>query len=150
MKKPTTRKSGGKPAAPQAEVSRRGRRARSLEDVVGREVYQTWVDMLRRLVPDGRTHRLAPIVAAMLQYALAMAEDQDDADEAGNSVATSLLETREIADSSEVKDLLHDVVTKLFKDAGVGFQRTSSRGIAYSIADDAYEEYLHWYDMPWE
>lgn len=150
MKKPTTRKSSGKPAAPKAAASRPRRRVRSLEDVVGREVYQTWVDMLRRLVPDGRTHRLAPIVAAMLQYALAMAEDQDDADEAGNSVATSLLETREIADSSEVKDLLHDVVTKLFKDAGVGFQRTSSRGIAYSIADDAYEEYLHWYDMPWE
>jgi hypothetical protein len=41
-------------------------------------------------------------------------------------------------------------VIKLFKDSGVGFQRTSSRGISYSIADDAYEEFLHWYDMPWE
>jgi hypothetical protein len=30
---------------------------RSLQDVVGKETYTVWVDMLRELVPDGRTHR---------------------------------------------------------------------------------------------
>lgn len=49
-----------------------------------------------------------------------------------------------------MKARLHDVVTKLFKDSAVGFQRASSRGISCSIADDAYEEYLHWSDRPWE
>jgi len=146
MKKPTTPKPNVKPSAPEAEASRPRRRPRSLEDVVGRDVYQTWVDMLRRRVPDGRTHRLAPLVAAMLEYALAVAEDLGSANEDEHSVAASLLETTDVGDASEVKALLHDVVTKLFKDAGAGFQRISSRGISYSIADDAYEAYLHWSD----
>ncbi len=67
-----------------------------------------------------------------------------------NGIVYALLKTTEVSDASEVKARLHDVVIKLFKDAGVGFQRTSSRGITYSIADDAYEEYLHWSDRRWE
>jgi hypothetical protein len=106
--------------------------------------------MLRRLVPDGRTHRLAPLVATMRQYALAVAEDLDSANPDEHAVVASLLETTEVSDASEVKALLHDVVTKLFKDAAVDFQRMSSRGISYSIADNAYEEYWHWSDRPWE
>jgi hypothetical protein len=150
MKRQTASKPKAKPVAPRAETSRPKRRAWSLADVVGPSVYQTWVDMLHVLVPDGRTHRLAPLVAAMLQYALAKAEDLRRTDEDENSVVASLLATTEVGDSSEVKALLHDVVTKLFKDAHVGFQRTSARGASYSIADDAYEEYLHWDFMPWE
>ena len=49
-----------------------------------------------------------------------------------------------------VKKLLHDVVARLFKDAGVKYQRTSARGQDYSIADSIYEEYVRWFDMPWE
>ena len=150
MKKQTTAKPKAVPAAPKAGTARRKRRARSLEAVVGPHVYQTWVDMLHVLVPDGRTHRLAPLVAAMLQYALAVAEDMRSADVDEGSVANSLLVTTEVGDPSEVRALLHDVVTRLFKDAGVGFQRTSARGVPYSIADDAYEEYVSWDLMPWE
>ena len=150
VKKQTTSKPAAKPPASKSKPSHPKPRARSLEDVVGPHIYQTWVNMLHVLVPDGRTHRLAPLVAAMLQYALAVAENErnDDVDE--GSVAASLLDTTEVGDLSEVKALLHDVVTRLFKEAGVGFQRTSSRGVSYSIADDAYEEYLHWDLMPWE
>ena len=141
-----------KPALPKArsEAVKQKKSARSLEEVVGAEVYRTWVTMLYTLVPDGRTHRLAPLVAAMLQYALVIAEDKrnDDLDE--GSIALSLLSSTEASDPSEVKELIHDVVTKLFKDARVEFSRTSSRGYQYSIADDAYAEYIHWYDMPWE
>ena len=155
MKKQTISKPKAKPSTPKTKDSRPKPRARSLEDVVGPNVYKTWVDtkdfaFVHVLVPDGRTHRLAPLVAAMLQYALALAENMRDADEDENSVAASLLATTEVGDSSEVKALLHDAVTKLFKDARVGFQRTSARGVSYSIADDAYEEYLHWDFKPWE
>lgn len=41
---------------------------RSLDAVVGPDTYSVWVNMLRALVPQGRTHRLAPLVAGMLQY----------------------------------------------------------------------------------
>jgi len=106
--------------------------------------------MLHALVPDGRTHRLAPLVAAMLQYALVRAQDMPDDDTDENSIVQSLLDSTEASDPSEVKELLHDAVTRLFKDARVEYRRTSSRGDPYSIVDDAYEEYIHWYDMPWE
>jgi hypothetical protein len=112
--------------------------------VVGAETYQTWVRMLAALVPDGRTHRLAPLVAAMLQYATGQADGQE------GDLARALLEAGEASDPSEIKDRIHDAVVRLFKDAGVAFDRTSARGQRYSIADDAYEEYLHWFNLPWE
>lgn len=123
---------------------------RSLESVVGSETYLVWVNMLQALVPDGRTHRLAPLVAAMLQYALTIAEDISGEEAEEESVTQSLLDAAEAGDPSEVKEYLHDVVDRLFKDAKAKYQRTSARGMEYSIADDAYEEFIHWYDMPWE
>ncbi len=123
---------------------------RSLQDVVGSAVYQTWVQMLHALVPEGRTHRLAPLVAAMLHYALVAAEDRRDEDTSDNSVGQSLMDSTEAFETETVKKLLHDVVTQLFEDARVAFNRTNARGEPYSIADEAYSEYVHWSDMPWE
>ena len=122
---------------------------RSLQDVVGKETYTVWVDMLRELVPDGRTHRLSVVVAAMLQYALTLAEylDEDELEE--DSVALSLINANEMG-SDEIKDELHDVVKRLFKDAGVTFDRMSKRGEPYSIADEAYNEFVSWFDYPWD
>ncbi len=140
-----------KPASPKTKTAtgKRKKSARSLEPVVGPEVYGAWVSMLGALIPGGRTHRLSLLVASMLQYAYGVAEDKrDDADD--NSVVQALLDSTEVSDPSEVKALLHDVVAQLFKDAGVEYQRRSARGYAYSIADDAYAEYIHWFDMPWE
>lgn len=141
--------SSAKPARPAARRAPRSPRpkGRSLAEVVGAETYQTWVRMLAALVPGGRTHRLAPLVAAMLQYATEQAGSLEG-DEGG--LALSLLAAGEASDPSEIKDLIHDAVVRLFKDAGVDYERTGSRGQRYSIADDAYEEYLHWFNMPWE
>src|SRR3990172_1084225 len=122
---------------------------RSLQDVVGKETYTVWVDMLRELVPDGRTHRLSVVLAGMLQYALTLAEylDEDELEE--DSVALSLINANEMG-SDEIKDELHDVVKRLFKDAGVTFDRMSKRGEPYSIADEAYNEFVSWFDYPWD
>ena len=123
---------------------------RSLEVVVGQETYSVWVNMLRELVPDGRTHRLSVLVAGMLQYAYSKADEQGEEDLDEDSVVKSLLDSTEVFDVSEVEDLLKDVVVQLFDDAGVKYARTSARGQGYSIIEDAFEEYLHWFDMPWE
>lgn len=122
---------------------------RSLQDVVGKETYDLWVDMLRELVPDGRTHRLSVVIAGMLHYATIMAErfDEDELDE--GSVALSLVNANE-GDSDQVKGELHDVIKRLFADAGVTFDRVSRRGDPYSVADEAYDEYVSWYDYPWD
>ena len=121
---------------------------RSFSSVIGDDTYAAWVRMLRELVPDGRTHRLSVVLAGMLHYAAAIADDDDRDNE--RSLASSLIEATEASDPSEVEDLIHDVVVQLFKDAEVRFERTSARGDRYSLAEDAYAEFIHWYDMPWE
>jgi len=86
----------------------------------------------------------------MLRYAAAMAAANGEGEEEEHSLAASLLEAAEVSDPSEVKDLIHDAVVQLFKDAKVRFERTNARGDKYSLAEDSYEEFIHWFDMPWE
>ncbi len=47
----------------------------SLAAVVGDDVYGVWVAMLGRVGPAGRTHRLAVVIAAMLQHAALVASE---------------------------------------------------------------------------
>ena len=122
--------------------------SRNFRTVVGADTYEVWVRMLRKLVPDGRTHRLAVMLAGMLQYAVVMAAAKGDKDE--RSLAASLLEASEASDPSEVEELIHDAVVQLFKDAKVRFERRNARGDKYSLAEDSYAEFIHWFDMPWE
>jgi len=124
--------------------------SRSFSAVVGADTYGVWVRMLRKLVPDGRTHRLSVMLAGLLQYAAVMADASRDEEEDEDSLAASLLEATETSNPSEVNDLIHDAVVRLFKDAKVRFERTSARGTKYSLAEEAYEEFIHWFDMPWE
>ena len=121
-----------------------------LKNIVGECTYKVWIDMLRKLVPEGRTHRLAPLIAGMLQYAMDIAyENYGDAPPEG-SVAYDLLMASEIYDPSEASELLSEVLNHLFEDAGVTHERVSSQGDEYSIATSAIYEFIHWYDMPWE
>lgn len=121
----------------------------SIKGVVGSRVYGVWVDMLRELVPWGRTHRLAPMVVGMFQYASALAAKDKDVSNEG-SVAWRLVAATETSDPEEVEELLLDLMQQLFKDAGVKSVRTNARGVPYGIAEDAIQEYVRWEDMPWE
>jgi hypothetical protein len=123
---------------------------RSLQDVVGKETYDVWVDMLRELVPDGRTHRLSVVVAGMLEYAVGKSMQIKHRNEEEHSVAMSLIDATDTSDPDAIKELIHDVVDRLFKDAGVKYQRVSKGGEHYSIADEAYNEFSSWYDYPWD
>lgn len=121
----------------------------NIKRVVGAKVYGVWLDMLRALVPCGRTHRLAVIVAGMLQYASAVAAEDKDVDKEG-SVAWRLVAATETSDPEEVGKLVLDLLKQLFDDAGVKSTRSSVKGMPYSIVEDAIEEYVRWEDMPWE
>jgi hypothetical protein len=123
---------------------------RNFRNIVGEDTYAVWVRMLRELVPDGRTHRLSVMLAGMLHYAAALAAANQDEEEDEHSLVFSLIEAAETSDPSEVKDLIHDAVVQLFKDTKVRFERMSARGVNYSLAEEAYEEFIHWHDMPWE
>lgn len=104
------------------------------------------VDMLKTLVPSGRTHRLSVLVAGMLQYALEVADDDPEE----GSVAASLMAATETGDPEEIEPLLGDVIARLFKDAGMEFKRVSKRGEPYSIAEEACREFATWFDYPWD
>ena len=123
---------------------------RSLQDVVGKETYDVWVDMLRELVPGGRTHRLSVVVAGMLEYAVGKSALIKHRNEEEHSVAMSLIDASEAGYPEHIKGLIHDVVDRLFKDAGVEYERVSKRGEHYSIADEIYNEFSSWYDYPWD
>ncbi len=118
----------------------------SLQEVVGPQTYTTWVEMLRRLVPDGRTHRLAPLVAGILQYATAVALESA----IENEGVMGLQEATEAYDPDEAGKLLLPLIDQLFTDAGVSYRRTNARSQEYSIAEEIVREYVYWFDMPWE
>lgn len=116
----------------------------SLEDAVGKQIYDTWTSMLKELVPHGRTHRLAVVVASMLQYA-----STQDAKK-GRAVVDLLQAAHEDGEYGETSDKIEKLLERLFKDAKVKYKRTSSRGQSYSIIDDAIEEFAAWHNMRWE
>lgn len=103
--------------------------------------------MLKALVPYGRTHRLSVIVADVMQYAVSVI-DANNADD--DPLADALLETTETGDPEDYPDLVHRAFAQLFKDAGVQYKRTSSKGMGYSILEEAFMEYARWEDYPWE
>ena len=121
-----------------------------LKEIVGDKVYSVWVDMLRRLVPEGRTHRLAPTIASMLQYTLEVADEKYGSDPQEGSLAYSLHILSEGADYDEARDLFLPIVERLLKDSGVKSKRKSAREVEYSIAEAAMQEFVNWYSMPWE
>ena len=136
---------------PFAEVRDMARKQkRSLQTIVGQETYSVWTNMLHDLVPDGRTHRLAPMIAGMLRYASDMAYEEHGANPENGTVAHSLLFASEANHPDEAGESLSDIVVQLFKDAKVRYKRASSRGEGYSIVEQAIYEFIEWYSMPWE
>lgn len=123
---------------------------RSLEDIIGKETYAVWVDMLRELVPNGRTHRLSVVIAGMLQYSSEIAGRIENRNEDEDSAAMSIMDAAESGNPDDIKELIHDLVARLFMDAGVGYERISKRGEHYSIADEIYNEFASWFDYPWD
>ena len=130
--------------------TKRANSRRSLQDVVGEKTYSVWVDMLRTLGPEGRTHRLSVVIVGMLQYTFEIAYEIENINEDEHSAAMSIMDATETADPDEIKRLIHDLVDRLFMDAGVEYERVSKRGERYSIAYEAYNEFARWFDYPWD
>jgi len=120
-----------------------------IKDVVGSKNYSVWLEMLKRLVPHGRTHRLSVVIACMLQVAYEIAQEKEES----NAKARQLCSIYERAcehDEGNGVDPLLKITEQLFKDAGVGFKRVNRKGQGYSIAEEAVHQFLNWDAMPWE
>jgi hypothetical protein len=142
-------KTGGRASA-RIKVVKRDNTA-SLRPLVGTRVYNVWVDMLRRLVPHGRTHRLSILVASCLQYAAESASKKWGTREPPEgSAAALLLDAWQGGDPDAAEASIGELAERLFRDAGVGFKRRNHRGQQYSIAADAVSEFMRWENLPWE
>lgn len=133
-----------------AKTAKRTRRRQSLRPLIGVRVYGVWVEMLRRLVPEGRTHRLSPLVGGMLQYAAACALKKFGRRPPAGSVAEALLSALEGDDDAAPPAVLSEAVEQLFLDAKVRSLRTDHRGDAYSLIESSVAEFLRWHAIPWE
>jgi hypothetical protein len=139
------------PKARSRAASRRADPVPSLRPLVGARVYTVWLDMLRQLVPHGRTHRLSVLVASFLQYAAVRASEKWGTREPrAGSAAAVLQQAWEGGDPEEAEPTVCGLAERLLRDAGVRFQRVNHRGQQYSIAEDAASEFMRWDNMPWE
>jgi hypothetical protein len=116
-------------------MSEKAKGETNLKSVVGEPTYSVWIKMLSSLVPDSRTHRLAPLIAGMLQYASVVAYEKFKDSPPEGSIAECLIFASEMEESEEAKAIL---------------RRVSRRGGEYNIVDQVILEFLHWGDMPWE
>ncbi len=144
------------------KVTRVARQDPCLSTIVGADVYRVWTDMLHCLVPEGRTHRLAPLVAGMLRFAAERAFRKHRGRPPKGSLAEALVFGDEIDVGEEApldlgttppgpeRTLLSGATVRLFHDAKVKYMRTSARGSGYSVVDSALAEYHRWFAMPWE
>lgn len=116
----------------------------SFKSFVGSKTYDVWVEMLKTLVPHGRTHRLAVVVAGMIQHAADTIYKKD------RHLYEELFDyTSHDNDDMENRKII-PYVEKLFEDAKVKPRRTNSRGQPYSIIESALVEHERWDFMPWE
>ena len=145
------------------KVTRVAKQDTCLVAIVGTDVYRVWTNMLNCLVPEGRTHRLAPLVAGMLRFAAKCAYRKHRGRPPKGSLAEALVFGDEIGEDEEeggldlgttpagtARTLLSAATVRLFRDAKVRYTRTSARGGGYSIVDSALAEYHRWFAMPWE
>jgi len=120
-----------------------------IRDVVGSKNYNVWLEMLRRLVPYGRTHRLSVVVASMLQVAYEIAREKEESNAKARQLSSIFESVYEQDDEKGIRPLLK-ITEQVFKDAKVGFKRLNRRGSGYSIAEEAVHQFLNWNAMPWE
>jgi len=120
-----------------------------IKDVVGSKNYNVWMEMLRRLVPYGRTHRLSVVVASMLQVAYEIAQEKEESNAKARKLFSIFESANEHDDENGIKPLLK-ITEQVFKDAKVGFKRVNRKGSGYSMAEEAVYECLNWDAMTWE
>jgi hypothetical protein len=120
-----------------------------IKNVVGTRTYSVWTDTLKRLVPGGRTHRLSVVVGGMLQVAYEIAREKEKKNAPAKKLVLIFEQASECEDDAGLLPLIRET-EKLFEDAGARFGRANRKGDAYSIAEEAVQQFLHWDEMPWE
>lgn len=120
-----------------------------IKDVAGSKNYSVWTEMLRRLVPYGRTHRLSVVVASILRVTYEMAQEKEESNKKARQLSSIFENASEHDEENGIEPLLK-ITERLFMDAGVGFKRVNRKKQGYSIAEEAIYQFLNWDSLPWE
>jgi hypothetical protein len=123
---------------------------KQFEDIIGFSMFSTFLDMLKAIGPDARTERISIVIASMLQYALRQLPADCDDGSLGEALIALDEEPYLAAEHSDEYQCLAAFIDQLCKKAGMQNERQNSRGICYSIAENAISQYVSWYNMPWE
>ncbi len=123
---------------------------KEFKDIIGTQSYSTFLQVLKRIGSDARTHRISVVIAAMLRFALSELSADCDEGTLGHALITLDEEPHLAAEDSEEYELVSDLIDKLCREAGMHNLRESARGESYSIAENVIAEYTAWYNMPWE
>jgi len=120
------------------------------EKIIGADVFAANLAMLKEIGPDARTHRISVVIAAMLRYALSQAPRKSKK----NSLSAALVALDDgplYADEGSVEyRKVAALIDELCSKAGMRNRRLTSKGMSYSIAQNAIAEYCAWHNMPWE
>jgi len=120
-----------------------------IESVVGPKTYGVWIDMLKNLVPGGRTHRLSVVIAGMLKYSEKMAYEKRNQNTNADKLDQIFQKIYENYEDESFAAIL-DLAESLMIDAQVNYERVNSKGRKFSIAESAVQEFIRWDFMPWE
>lgn len=120
------------------------------KELVGKDSYPVFIDLLKKVGRDARTHRIRVVFAAILRYA---SEKLSDKREEGSlrRALTLLEEDPSLAcEESEEYAIVYELIAQICHETGIRNERQSARGQNYSIANLAIAEFASWYNMPWE
>jgi cell division protein ZapA (FtsZ GTPase activity inhibitor) len=123
---------------------------KEFESIVGKEMCSAFIRMLKDIGPEARTHRISVVVAAMLMYALDQLSDECKKRSLGEALIALAEEPYLAQDASEESEKIHGLIEAICKKAGMQNHRHTSKGVPYSIAQNAIQEFTSWYNMPWE
>ena len=123
---------------------------KEFKKIIGKQSYMAFLNLLKTIGPDARTHRISVVIAAMLRFARNnISEDYEDGT-LSHALVTLEEEPYLASEESEEYDLLCELMDELCTEGGLHNLRESARGESYSIAESAIAEYTSWYNMPWE
>jgi hypothetical protein len=123
---------------------------KEFKNIIGNKSYSTFLDMLKAIGPDARTHRISVVIGAMLRFACNKCIFDGLDGKICHALITIDNEPFLVAERTDEYEILSELIDNLCKEASMANYRESARGESYSIAENAIAEYASWYNMPWE
>ena len=123
---------------------------REFEQIIGTEMYEAFILMLKEIGPEARTHRISVVIAAMLRYAFDQLPPDYEECTLGEALIAFDEEPHLMYEIPRVKEALYPLINSLCREADLRNERENYQGVPYSIAENTVYEYVSWYNMPWE